>query len=621
MIVPPMTDVTELDAPATAPEPSEPSPTAVGTIPAGGGTTQPSRPLIFVSYRVDPDEAVALAMRRLIENSIEPSPEVYIATAGGLRPSEIGYKPQLQDAVARAKAFVGLITQASREREWIFYEAGAAWGRGKLYAPVLLDTTPSDLPSSIADYQATRADKPDDVQRLITALAKAVGGEPKSYFGQRYRAFEKAIGKDEPEGNGADKNPVTAAFILLLEGKTKEGTEAFEALVQKAKSLEEQADLRITQLVAGKETGLDLLAKLDGLEASIKTTPVYLAWRGHLEPAPLAAIANFEAALRAATSGTTPHRMATVGLAQRYVDIGRHDAALQVLRSAVRSTDRPLRHEAIEKWLEWFPGLQATSKLLLFSIGVSMQQKSGLLHERTNLAIDEGWHSLAVCFGRINDERLKSSSSANQLGRAYQTAKLPSLAYRAYRRAEKAGATVAKFNMASLLRYHAIAAAGAEILDSHSGPADSTSESYPHHVRAGIEEAVEAETKSEKQIHDCGSQIALQLMLLGELALMDESERDLEDGVRNELAERFQQAGGSKELAELIEGASTRVEFSRTLPGFNVWTATSSGGPVGFVHCGTDGSYTGFRAALMAPEATVTPIVKRAPAPGAERSV
>jgi hypothetical protein len=78
---------------------------------------------------------------------------VFVSGLGGLKASSVGFKPQLQKAVQEAQVFVGIITPASKDREWIFYEAGAAWGRGAIYVPLLVDLAAHDLPSSIADYQ------------------------------------------------------------------------------------------------------------------------------------------------------------------------------------------------------------------------------------------------------------------------------------------------------------------------------------------------------------------------------------------------------------------------------------------------------------------------------------
>src|SRR5436305_155456 len=100
------------------------------TEPEPAGTSGPSggRRLVFVSYRVDPDGPLAEALKELIESAIEPAPEAFVSGAGGLRPSALLYPTQLQQAAKSADAFVGIITNASKDRAWIHFEAGAAWG-------------------------------------------------------------------------------------------------------------------------------------------------------------------------------------------------------------------------------------------------------------------------------------------------------------------------------------------------------------------------------------------------------------------------------------------------------------------------------------------------------------
>src|SRR5687767_6356281 len=112
---------------------------------------------VFISYRVKPDETLAAELKLLVESAIEPSPRVFVSGVGGLRVSADGYRQQLQNAAQQTKAFIAVVTQASVDREWIVFEAGAAFGRGVIYAPLLIDIAPGDLPSSIGGYQAVVA--------------------------------------------------------------------------------------------------------------------------------------------------------------------------------------------------------------------------------------------------------------------------------------------------------------------------------------------------------------------------------------------------------------------------------------------------------------------------------
>jgi hypothetical protein len=75
---------------------------------------QKSNQLVFISYRVHPDQVVAAAIKKLVESTLVPCPQVFVSGLGGLRPSSIGFKPQLQKAVQQAHAFIGVITPRRR---------------------------------------------------------------------------------------------------------------------------------------------------------------------------------------------------------------------------------------------------------------------------------------------------------------------------------------------------------------------------------------------------------------------------------------------------------------------------------------------------------------------------
>ena len=174
-------------------------------------------------------------MKRLIEGAIDPQPIVFVAGDGGLRPSNIGFKRQLQTAAQNAHAFVAVITNASKDREWIFFEAGAAWARDLMYAPVLVGARPEDLPTSIGDYQALNSQSKDDMLRLVTTLAELTGAQVRERFGQRYQAFARTVNErlqgdlgNEAEDDAATRDPVLRAYRFAILGETEQANELFD---------------------------------------------------------------------------------------------------------------------------------------------------------------------------------------------------------------------------------------------------------------------------------------------------------------------------------------------------------------------------------------------------------
>lgn len=88
------------------------------------------------------------------------------------------------------------------DREWVFFEAGAAFGRRVPYAPILIDVSPSELPTSIGGYQGVMVRDVERMRELMEDLAKAVGSRSKSHFSQRHGRLVKAVdgyGKKEDE--------------------------------------------------------------------------------------------------------------------------------------------------------------------------------------------------------------------------------------------------------------------------------------------------------------------------------------------------------------------------------------------------------------------------------------
>jgi hypothetical protein len=68
-------------------------------------------------------------------------------------PSADVLREQLSQAIQSSVAVVSVITQKSMSRDWVLYEAGAAWGRQLVYAPVLFKVDASEMPTVIGGYE------------------------------------------------------------------------------------------------------------------------------------------------------------------------------------------------------------------------------------------------------------------------------------------------------------------------------------------------------------------------------------------------------------------------------------------------------------------------------------
>ncbi len=238
---------------------------------------------VFISYRTNTDALLASALQRLIESSIDPQPKVFVAGNGGIRPSNAGFRQQITDAARKAHAFVAIITNSSKEREWIFFEAGAAWGQNLVYVPLLIGTQPRDLPNTIADYQALNGQAKDDMHRLVQDLAPLAGCQVKERFGSRFQQFNKVVedylkgslDSDAKESVGGQS--ITDAMDLMAKGDRERATQLFDRLEAEANVAENQERLCMIKIyrIQATRKNAEWQAGYEELDGILKNTSAY----------------------------------------------------------------------------------------------------------------------------------------------------------------------------------------------------------------------------------------------------------------------------------------------------------------------------------------------------------
>jgi hypothetical protein len=178
----------------------------------------------------------------------------------------------------------------------------------------------------------------------------------------------------------------------VLQGKLSEAREAFDTLEKAASTttLEARAEVRFTRLLYENGVGVEMdLERVEAVDSELKTTAAYHYWVGRLHPMPLTALVSLETSLQKAKPGTYVYRWATLVIAERRAAIGQEEAALEVLRAAIRSADAYLRMSAAEKWLELFPSIDAMAKLILLVVGLTGNGSSTLSNQAVELSINE----------------------------------------------------------------------------------------------------------------------------------------------------------------------------------------------------------------------------------------
>jgi hypothetical protein len=461
---------------------------------------------IFISYRVRPDEDLAGELRSLLESAIEPRPRVFVSGLGGLRASADSYREQLRHAAMKADAYVGLITKASVDREWIFFEAGAAFGRGVLYAPVIVDLTPSELPTSIGGYQGVMAKDQSRMRDFVEDVAKAIGAHLKPHFGQRFSRFAKAVDAYGKPDASQELSGVQLAIHLVDTGRKEEAETLFDELAEKEERPEVKANIKITKLVFTRKDNDGLLELLERQTPEVKETAIFKLWLGVHETNPVKATQL----LRQASDGPLEgfhRRWALEALIRNEFELGHAREATRRLLDAFASEDRRLRALAAKQLAVHVADGSAFLKLLLL-VEATLDESFDHFLNTVRFCWEKGYTSIGLHMAARCLSEKENDDSHLYRGLLRGKAGLRSLEFADYRAAAKYGASVAKSNMANMLHGGAVAEAGLEILRDHIGDYNSADPGLPYQVRADLERSVSNERKAEAELRVYGSRVA-----------------------------------------------------------------------------------------------------------------
>lgn len=475
--------------------------------------------LVFISYRVHPDQVVAAAVKRLIESTLAPCPQVFVSGLGGLKASAVGFKPQLQKAVQEAQIFVGIITPASKDREWIFYEAGAAWGRGAIYVPLLVDLAAHDLPSSIADYQAYRTQDRGDMESLFSTLAGHLGAVKRSRFGTRFAAFQRQLASQKTIAEETESSdPLAAAMRSMLDGASDAETQ-FDDLEREVTDQEELVRIKALRILSKrKEGGPAFLDELSKMDEGLKSTVEYAFWRHQFEPQPGVAIRGLRAVL---ARPTTDSRRARIyrELAERLVTAGHDAEAVDLCVSGIRTPSRVIRVQCCSILCGMERLISPLAHVLLAATAAKLDRTESALQCGIAASVRHEFLCLRLFFASAYFLKAADGEAANELGRAYEAAGLKSLAYDNYTHAAEKGVAVGWVNAASLLEDGSVAAAGLKLLVRHDGEWDSSAPDYPYRVRASLEKSVAEEMSRAEKLRKRGERAFEMLVELAEIAI------------------------------------------------------------------------------------------------------
>jgi len=472
---------------------------------------------IFVSYRVRPDEGLASELKNLLESSIEPKPHVFVSGLGGVRASAHSYREQLHRAAMKTRTYVGLITKASIDREWIFFEAGAAFGRRVLYAPILVDVFPGELPTSIGGYQGVMVRDVDRMRELIEDLAKELGARSKSHFVQRHARLVKAVdayGKSEDE---EERSGVPLAIHLAELGRRDEAERLFDDLLQSAISPEKKASIGLVKALFLRKAGRDMLEILENQPAEVKETAIYKLWLGGFETNPIKAK---QLLFEASEGGLDGHdkRWVLTALARNEFELGHTASATARLVNCLSSDDRHLRGDAAQLLASQVDDENVLGRAILLAVATLDPTYEHFL-EAATYCWEKGLTVLALHMAEMCVAKRADSGSHLSRGLARSLAGLKSLAFSDFRASARGGESVAKSNMAGLLRAGPVPEAALEILREHEGDFNCADPGHPYEIRTLLERALQEERKTETALRACGERITTAIHRLVEASL------------------------------------------------------------------------------------------------------
>ncbi len=127
------------------------------------------KPLVFVSY-ASPDEALA----KFIGNQIEAVLGKDTAFCINNRAGDTWF-PAIQEALDRCNALVVLLTSASIDRRWVWFEIGYVWARTatdeKRFIYPLAISRAQEIPHPLSEHQAKYLDSREDVENFFQKLS------------------------------------------------------------------------------------------------------------------------------------------------------------------------------------------------------------------------------------------------------------------------------------------------------------------------------------------------------------------------------------------------------------------------------------------------------------------
>lgn len=158
-------------------------------------------PTVFISHAAT-DEALASALKDLIEAEFIGYFEAFVSSDSRSLPAGTGWLDMINKNINDAEEFIVLLTPYSVQRQWVLFEAGAAFGKGVGFIPVCAKgLTVSHVGPPLNTAQIVTINTGSDIDKIVTRLAQQKEPKlkltPKANPLKRKRVLELALPKDD----------------------------------------------------------------------------------------------------------------------------------------------------------------------------------------------------------------------------------------------------------------------------------------------------------------------------------------------------------------------------------------------------------------------------------------
>jgi hypothetical protein len=135
--------------------------------------------LIFISHAAA-DNPLAALLQNEIKSSF-PECEVFVSSDPGALPPRSPWVNSILDALRRASLVLVLASERGLSRNWVWFEAGAAWSERPRFITCCIGAIhKGSLPAPFALYMALNISDSDDLKILFAEIEKEVECEQRS---------------------------------------------------------------------------------------------------------------------------------------------------------------------------------------------------------------------------------------------------------------------------------------------------------------------------------------------------------------------------------------------------------------------------------------------------------